>query len=72
LSNASAELTDEIPKRPVGEAETLGNRLQRLLFDDDGTNRFVAALLWQIRVEEELLKTRVIHDRTSKMSFNCW
>lgn len=72
LSDAGAELTDEIPKSPVGEAEVLSNRLQRLSFDDDGTNGFVAALLRQIGVEKELLETWVVHDRTSKMSFNCW
>lgn len=45
LTDAGAELSNEIAQRAVSEAETLGNRLQRLLLDDHGSDRFVAALL---------------------------
>ena len=44
LVDAGAELSDEVTQRAVSETEAFGDRLQRLLLDDHGTDRFVAAL----------------------------
>jgi uncharacterized protein (DUF1778 family) len=72
LTDAGAEVSDEIAQSAVSEAEALGDRLQRLLLDDHGADRFVAALLRRLGSGKELLEPRVVHDRTSKMSLNCW
>jgi hypothetical protein len=72
LTDAGAELSDDVTQRAVGEAEANGDRLQRLLLDDHGAERFVAALLRRLGIGKELLELRVVHDRTSKMSLNCW
>ena len=72
MANADAELSDDITKRSVSEAEARGDILQRLPLEDDGADRFVVALLSQLGSDKELLKTRVVHDRTSEMSLNCW
>jgi hypothetical protein len=72
LADAGAKLRDEIPQRPVREAEAYGDVLSRFAFQDDSADRFVAALLGQLGIDKELLPTRVVHDRTSKMSLNCW
>jgi hypothetical protein len=56
----------------VLEAEACSDVLGRFAFHDDSADRFVAALLGQLGIDKELLPTRVVHDRTSKMSFNCW
>jgi hypothetical protein len=47
LADAGAELRDEIAQRAVREAEASGGRWQRLILDDHGADRFVAALLRQ-------------------------
>jgi hypothetical protein len=70
LANIGVELGHQIPQCPVGEAEARGDRLRRLPLDDNGANRFVTALLGRMRFTEELLETRVIHDRTLEMSLN--
>lgn len=72
MADAGAELREEITQRPVREAEAYGDGLSRLAVKDDGANRLVAALLGQLGIGKELSPTRVVHDRTSKMSFNCW
>jgi hypothetical protein len=72
LTDAGVELSDEIAQRAVSEAETCGDRLQRLLLDDHGAERFIAALLRRLGIGKEMLEPRVVHDRTSKMSLNCW
>ena len=72
LADAGAELSDEIPQRAISEAEAFGDRWQRLIRADDGADRFVAALLRRLGIGKELLEPRVVQDRTSKMSLNCW
>ena len=72
MANVSAELSDEITQRSIREAEACGDILQKLSLDDNGADRFVVAMLGQLGIDEELLTTRVVHDRTSKMSLNCW
>jgi hypothetical protein len=72
LADAGAKLREEITQRSVREAEACSDAWSRVAVNDDGAQRFVAALLGQLGSDEELLPTRVVHDRTSKMSFNCW
>lgn len=71
MANASAELSDKITQRSVREAEACGDNLQRLSLADNGADRFIVPLLGQLGIDEELLTTRVVHDRTSKMSLDC-
>ena len=72
MADAGAKLSEEIPQRPVREAEASSDGLRRLALVDDGADRFVVALLGRLRIDKELLQTWVVHDRTSKMSRNCW
>ena len=72
MADASAKLSEEITQRPIREAEVSGDGLRGLAFEDDGANRFVVALRGRLWIDKELLQTRVVHDRTSKMSCNCW
>jgi hypothetical protein len=72
VTDAGTELGQEIAQRAVSEAEAWGNLLRRLLLDDHGADRFVAALLRRLGIGKELLEPWVVHDRTSKMSLNCW
>ena len=71
MTDAGAELSDEIAQAAVSEAEACGRRLQRLAFENDGTDGFVAPLRRLLRIDKELLEPRVVHDRTSKLSLNC-
>jgi hypothetical protein len=70
VADIGAELGDQIPQCPVGEAEAGGGRLRRLSLDHNGAKRFIAALLGRIGLAKELLETRVVHDRTLEMSLN--
>lgn len=72
MLKAGAKLTDEIAHRTVGEAEARGDLRHRSLFEDHGTDDFIAALLRGLRIGEELLPTWVVHDRTSELSSNYW
>jgi hypothetical protein len=72
LTDAGAELSDEIAQGAVSKAEACGGCLQRLALDDYGADRFVAALLRRLGIGKELLEPRVVHDRTSELSLNCW
>jgi hypothetical protein len=72
LTDAGVELSDKIAQRTVGEAEAGGDRLQGLPLHGHGADCFVAALLRRLGSGKELLEPRVVHDRTSKMSLNCW
>jgi hypothetical protein len=66
----AAELGDEIAERAVGEAELAGDVGQGTPLQEDGTQRFVAALLRLLGFAEKVLAARVIHDRSSEMSHN--
>jgi hypothetical protein len=71
-ADAGAELRDEIAQGAVSEAEVCSGHWQRLAFEDDGADRFVAPLQRLLGIDKKLLEPRVIHDRTSKLSLNCW
>jgi hypothetical protein len=62
------ELRDEISQRAVAEPETFGDIEQRLLIDKNSAESFVVLLTSLIGLKKELLATRIIHDRSSKMS----
>ena len=72
LTDAGAELSDEIAQGAVSKAEARGRRWQRLAFEDDGADGFVAPLRRLLGIAKELLEPWVVHDRTSKLSLNCW
>jgi hypothetical protein len=72
LTDAGPELDNQITQRAVSEAEACGGPLQRLAFEEDGADRFVAPLRRVLGIDKELLEPRVVHDRTSKLSLNCW
>jgi hypothetical protein len=72
LTDAGTEPRDEIAQGAVSEAEACGSRWQRLAFEDDGADRFVVPLRRLLGIDKELLEPRVVHDRTSQLSLNCW
>lgn len=67
---ADTELVDKIAEGAVGEAELACDVRQRASFHEEGTQRFIVPLLGLLRLAEELLTARIVHGRSSQVSFH--